>query len=140
MKISLRLKTMILLGGFLFIISLIIAANFHLNRLQKDYALIINLAGRQRMLSQKMTKEVLGIARQKERNLSESDYSESLSKTKGLFSKTLSALTYGGKTPGSDGKEVTLPPASNSEAISSERLRNYGISSVITSKLSVTPI
>ena len=117
MKISLKLKTMILLGGFLCIISLIIAANFYLNRLQKDSALIINLAGRQRMLSQKMTKEVLGFARQKEGNLSESDYRESLSKTKRLFTTTLSALTYGGKTQDSDGKEVTLPAAANSEVI-----------------------
>lgn len=66
MKISIKLKTMILLGGFLCVISLIIAANFWVNRLQKNYALLINLTGRQRMLTQKMTKEAFGITRESE--------------------------------------------------------------------------
>lgn len=66
MRISLKIKTLILLGGLLCVISLIIAANFWVNRLQKNYALLINLTGRQRMLTQKMTKEALGITRESE--------------------------------------------------------------------------
>lgn len=144
MKTSLKLKTLILLGGFLGVISLIIAANFHLNRLQKDYALIINMAGRQRMLSQKMTKEILGIAREKERNISESNYRESLSKTKRLFTTTLTALTYGGNTQVSDDKEVTLPAASNPEAIkqlkeTSELWKNFDSNIEIVTNPDITP-
>lgn len=113
MKISLKLKTMILLGGFLCVISLIIAANFRVNRLQKDYALIINLTGRQRMLSQKMTKDILGIVRDKEGKGSVPDYRESLTMTRELFDRTLNALISGGETTGAAGKNVTLPKPSN---------------------------
>ncbi|MEJ2155241.1 MAG: methyl-accepting chemotaxis protein [Desulfobacteraceae bacterium] len=73
---------------------------------QKDDGLIINLAGRQRMLTQKMTKEILSL-----RNTVsvtgqyESRRVSDIRHTMAVFQKTLSALTDSGKAP------LSLDPA-----------------------------
>ncbi len=67
---------------------------------QRDDGLVINLAGRQRMLTQKMTKEFLIFT--KKRALSgevDNQLAARLSDTMTVFSMTLHALTYGGKAP-----------------------------------------
>ena len=74
---------------------------------QNNDAAVVNLAGRQRMLSQKMTKEALGVAKNAE---DQDAYRAALSGTAGLFDKTLSALLDGGETVGGGGDPVTLPP------------------------------
>ena len=53
---------------------------------------VINLAGRQRMLSQKMTKEILLFTQG-------ACSAENILKTVDVFHQTLKALTYGGKAP-----------------------------------------
>lgn len=117
MQISLRVKTGILLLTILAVTSIITLATFRVNRLQKDYALIINLAGRQRMLSQKMSKEIMEIFREKEGKGSGGDYRESLDKTMDTFDRTLNALTNGGETLGPGGEKVTLPKASHPDIL-----------------------
>ncbi len=55
---SIKFKLGVVIGGFVFLITAIIAVTFWTVNLQKDYALLINLSGRQRMLAQKFTKEI----------------------------------------------------------------------------------
>lgn len=76
-----------------------------------DYANIINLAGRQRMLTQKMSKEILLIAR----NIDVDKNKEELKKTADTFDRTLNGLINGDK-------ELGLPPAGNQDII--ERLND----------------
>lgn len=117
MKVSLKFKIAIVFGCLLGVMAAIMAATFWVSSLQEDYALVINLAGRQRMLSQKMTKEVLGIVAERDGQGAGADYRESLVKTMDLFGKTLHALVDGGETIDSGGKAVMLPPASSPEIL-----------------------
>ncbi|KAA0258656.1 hypothetical protein FHQ18_05730 [Deferribacter autotrophicus] len=66
---------------------------------QKADALIINMAGRQRMLTQKMTKEMMIYLNYKRQGNVElaSKYEKTLKNTMQLFDMTLNSLTYGGK-------------------------------------------
>ncbi len=63
---------------------------------QKGDAVIVNLAGKQRMLTQKMTKEALAVSRGLEKE-------ENLKKTADLFDRTLKGLISGDA-------ELNLPP------------------------------
>ncbi len=58
-----------------------------------DYAITINLAGRQRMLTQKMSKEILFIAK----GFEAGKYRNTLKKTADLFDSTLDGLINGNK-------------------------------------------
>lgn len=117
MNISLKIKHGILLMCFLAVMTAIILATFWTIGLQKDYATLINLAGRQRMLSQKMAKEILGLSQEKEVKTSGIEYNESLAKSRELFDRTLNALMNGGETIGSDGKPVILPAPSSPDIV-----------------------
>ncbi|WP_052696176.1 methyl-accepting chemotaxis protein [Palaeococcus ferrophilus] len=70
----------------------------------KADGVVIDLAGRQRMLTQKMSKEALAIA------VGEDNYREELLATAELFDKSLKALLYGGTAP-IHNKEQSIPPA-----------------------------
>ncbi len=79
---------------------------------QKSDGLQINLAGRQRMLSQRMTKEALQIAGAADAETHAAACAR-FAKTTGLFDRTLTALIDGGTTMGTTGDEVELPPAAD---------------------------
>lgn len=67
---------------------------------QKDDGLVINLAGRQRMLSQKMTKEFLVFTeKSRQRGSNQESSGKQVRETMAVFDMTLKALTYGGKAP-----------------------------------------
>ncbi len=70
---------------------------------QKDDGIVINLAGKQRMLTQKMSKESLALAQG-------TGSKESLEKTINLFDKTLKGLISGDD-------ELRLPPTQNIEIV-----------------------
>jgi signal transduction histidine kinase len=90
MKVSTRLYLGVVLQ-FLVATSLV-AVFFHMQAKQDHDSIVINLAGRQRMLSQKMTKEIL--------LFSQGVFtSEEVLNTIAVFHQTLKALTYGGKAP-----------------------------------------
>ncbi|MGH1486861.1 MAG: methyl-accepting chemotaxis protein [Cellvibrionaceae bacterium] len=90
---SIKLRLLILIGAFIgLIFSGIIGLNLWIES-AKSGGTVINLAGRQRMLTQKMTKEALF-------TLSGYDQTKSLASTKELFDKSLLALIEGDSTLG----------------------------------------
>jgi diguanylate cyclase (GGDEF)-like protein len=72
-----------------------------------DDAVAINLAGRQRMLSQQITKSLL-LAHHAPDADTRNTAQEELAKAHSLFQQTLTAFDRGGTTPGGDGKPVVL--------------------------------
>ncbi|WP_240913652.1 methyl-accepting chemotaxis protein [Thermococcus sp. JdF3] len=70
----------------------------------KSDGIVIDIAGRQRMLTQKMSKEALIVA------LGNDSYRNDLLSTAQLFDTSLRALLYGGKAPIHD-TEWNIPPA-----------------------------
>ena len=77
-------------------------------------AVAINLAGRQRMLSQRITKSLLAL------ELSKSDaekevFVQELRSSARTFDQTLGSFEHGGQAIGGDGKTVTLNPANKGQ-------------------------
>ncbi len=98
-KISLSMRLTALSGGMFLIVALMAIATLHVVRQQEADGRIINLSGRQRMLTQKYTKEFLyelacancaksGDAKEQSASL----------QTRKLFDATLAALIDGGTT------------------------------------------
>jgi two-component system nitrate/nitrite sensor histidine kinase NarX len=110
MLTSIRAKLGIVFVGFLLLVAGSVIATFFAIEAQATDALVINLAGRQRMLTQEMTKAVLGIAREPSPN-----YQAELDETIYLFDRTLAALLDGGETP--YGEETVLLPPTEDGAI-----------------------
>ncbi len=90
MKVSTKLYLAIF-AQFIVTISLV-STLLYLQTKQKHDSLVINLAGRQRMLNQKMTKEILLFS---EGHLS----SEKVANTIKVFHDTLDSLEHGGRAP-----------------------------------------
>ena len=90
MKVFIKLYAVIILQ-FVIAISLVWLV-IDMQKSQDHDSVVINLAGRQRMLSQKMAKEALLLARGE---ISKGD----LINTVEIFDKTLKALAHGGKAP-----------------------------------------
>jgi nitrate/nitrite-specific signal transduction histidine kinase len=90
MKVSTKLYFGTVLQ-FVVAISLVVVV-LYMQEKQDHDSVVINLAGRQRMLSQKMTKEVL--------LFSQGVFTaETVLNTIDVFDQTLKALIYGGKAP-----------------------------------------
>lgn len=88
-KISLKFKMALLIGCLVAFTIIVIVATFWVNRQQKDFALIINIAGRQRMLTQKMTKEVMSVARELETEDKSRKLVNQLIQTRNHLAKTI---------------------------------------------------
>jgi len=100
---SIRGRLGLLFLAFVLLVSFFFFVTYWSVSTQRKDALIINLAGRQRMLTQKMT--WLALAQPEDPELSVSI---------ALFDQTLEALRFGGETMDSDGNLVYLPPPPNS--------------------------
>ncbi len=96
MKIKTQLLAIVLAPTL--IVSGIVAGTIIINNQQRADGLLINLAGRQRMLSQKMTKELLMIDHSQEQQIVARDISHARETIK-VFDETLTALIDGGKAP-----------------------------------------
>jgi len=83
-----------------------IGACLTMSSLYANDATVINLAGKQRMLTQKMSKEALFMAK----GIDADKNKEALTKTEGLFDKTLTGLINGDK-------DLNLPKSENKEII-----------------------
>ena len=101
---SIRGRLGLLFLAFVLLVSFSVGATYWGIATQRQDALIINLAGRQRMLTQKMT--WLALAQPENPELSTSIE---------LFAQSLQALQYGGETTDSSGNIVLLPPAPDSD-------------------------
>ena len=95
---SIKTKLSLSVLTFLFLIFAILVTTMIITNKQKSDGLIINLAGRQRMLTQKMSKETL-IAEHLKGKAAESNIAKSMEITSKIFDETLNALLYGGKAP-----------------------------------------
>ncbi|MBT3239465.1 MAG: GAF domain-containing protein [Chloroflexi bacterium] len=94
----------LLLGSFFLLVIVSVGVMFWSVRTQNSDALIINLAGRQRMLSQKLTW------------LATTDPSNpEFQSSKELFDQSLSALQFGGDAIDSAGNNVVLPAPPDDE-------------------------
>jgi two-component system, NarL family, nitrate/nitrite sensor histidine kinase NarX len=96
---SLRTQLGAIFLGFLLLVAASVAVTFWLVASQQHDAAILNLAGRQRMLTQQMTRLAL----------TQPD-SPDLTQTMARFEQTLIALQDGGTTTDAHGRFVTLPP------------------------------
>ncbi len=88
MKFGIKGKLGVIMGSFVVLILATIAATFLTVSAQKSDGTVMNLAGKQRMLSQKMTKEVMALLQGK------AEAQEVLATT-ALFDKSLKALIVG---------------------------------------------
>jgi len=105
-----RLRLVALIGAILFI-GISVAVTLWGLGAQRDDALLINLAGRQRMLIQQMALESLNV------QIADNPVSRRmLRETADLFEQTLDALAYGGATQTTEGRPVTLSPPDQHDA------------------------
>ena len=99
--------------AFFLLIAISVAATFWGTEAQKMDALIINLAGRQRMLGQQMTRLALEIEKE-----GVEDHALELKNSADTFDQTLQALRYGGTASDLPGQTVDLPPARDRQLLS----------------------
>ena len=101
---SLRVKLYSAIGLLLAVGLAMFAATTILTSAQEHDGLVINLAGRQRMLSQKMAKEALLYLEEKRAGRDGTEIGKQVETTARLFRETLAALTDSGPAP------VTIDP------------------------------
>lgn len=106
MIISLRQRIGFLFLAFFFLIAISVIATFLAIETQKKDALVINLAGRQRMLLQAMTRHALELEKQPD----EGEHRKAMAEAAQVFASTLDALENGGPAPYVLEQVVTLPP------------------------------
>lgn len=94
----------------------VLILNFVISFQIADDALAINLAGRQRMLSQRMTKSLLQVDSAMRNNESPQVALDELRQTVALFSRTLDAFSNGGMTKNAQGQMVRLQAANDAAA------------------------
>jgi sigma-B regulation protein RsbU (phosphoserine phosphatase) len=86
----------------------VLIPNYIFSSLLKKDAVSINLAGRQRMLSQKMTKSLLEVKNQQEAGDSFKDSQKELNQAYQVFNDTLNGFQQGKSVKGADGEPVYL--------------------------------
>lgn len=97
---NLKMKLILPLFALAVIVSGMFAATLWVTGMQKSDGLVINLAGRQRMLTQKMTKEILVFQKiRSQAGGAEKKVAARVINTMGVFEETLEALTESGKAP-----------------------------------------
>jgi len=99
--------------AFFLLIAISVAATFWATETQKMDALIINLAGRQRMLGQQMIRLALEIEKE-----GVDDHALELKNSADSFEQTLQALKNGGTASDLSGRTVDLPPARDRQLLS----------------------
>jgi signal transduction histidine kinase len=86
----------------------VLVLNFYTSYQIADDATAINLAGRQRMLSQRITKTLLSVEADIQAGRATEETLKELKGASGLFDATLSAFKEGGSVKGGDDKPVLL--------------------------------
>lgn len=111
-NLSIKRKLQLLILLFLVVVTGLVGYTLKSIEAQKNDTLVVNIAGRQRMLSQKVTKEFL-LALHTAKQLSDQQVLAQIDNSRQLFSVSLQALIHGGLTYSDLGmkKSLTLPPA-----------------------------
>lgn len=111
-NLSIKRKLQLLILLFLAVVTGLVGYTLKSIEAQKNDTLVVNIAGRQRMLSQKVTKEFL-LALHTAKQLSDQQVLAQIDNSRQLFSVSLQALIHGGLTYSDLGmkKSLTLPPA-----------------------------
>ncbi len=94
----------------------VLVLNFYTSYQISEDALGINLAGRQRMLTQRSAKALLAVEAAHSQGRSAAEDLDELRNAVHLFDSTLKAFEQGGTVPGGNGKSVQLQPAQGSQA------------------------
>jgi two-component system nitrate/nitrite sensor histidine kinase NarX len=94
--------------AFFLLVAVSVGVTFRGIETQKKDALVINLAGRQRMLIQQMTRFSLEIEKGEDQT-----HNLALQEAIRTFDQTLLALRYGGQAPYSPDRSVSLPTTTN---------------------------
>jgi len=103
---SVQGRFVLLFSAFFLLVTVSAGLTFWGLATQRQDALIVNLAGRQRMLVQQMTREALEIG------MGEAElHVGSLGEASRVFDQTLMAMRNGGPAPYLPGQDVSLPPA-----------------------------
>jgi len=108
MTSNIKMKLALILGSTLLLLLVTVGATFYTARLQEGDAVVINIAGRQRMLSQKTIKEAYTISLSESEKAAE--HRKKLRKTVDLFEKSIHGLKDGDI-------ELGLPPTTNPEIL-----------------------
>ncbi len=106
---SLKFKTTVLVGLFAVFMLIVVGTTTYVVSSQSADARIIDIAGRQRMLTQKMFKEALVLVSALKNSSAAEGQREGLIKTVSLYDRSLKALKDGGMALGTDGKKTSLP-------------------------------
>lgn len=93
----------------------VLVLNFYTSYQIADDATAINLAGRQRMLSQRITKTLLSLESDIQAGRNTEETLKELKGASGLFNDTLNAFKSGGSVKGGDDKPVLLKKVENAE-------------------------
>jgi len=104
------------IGLFVFLDLTLLGINFWITDQVYEDAAAINLAGRQRMLSQRVTKVLLQI-KPNETPVENSKFESELQASLKLFRSTLLAFKQGGEVMAGDGKMIHLNATSNPKAL-----------------------
>ncbi|NUU98584.1 hypothetical protein XO12_00105 [Marinitoga sp. 1154] len=120
-KSSLYVKLGIPIVLFVLLSLITYISTFTITKMQKDDGLVVNLAGRQRMLTQRMSKEALTYYIYNDQKTK-----DSLLNTIKVFDTTLNALKDGGKAPFDLAweKMVNVPPAQPEAKAQLEKIKS----------------
>lgn len=104
-----KYREIVLAVAFFLVFDLaVLLLNFYTSYQIAEDAVSINLAGRQRMLSQRMTKALLLLQTDRQANADSSGALDEVRTTVKLFSATLEGFRVGGEVTGGDSKPVHL--------------------------------
>ncbi|GAB1259027.1 hypothetical protein NBRC116494_35290 [Aurantivibrio plasticivorans] len=102
---------------FLLLDASVLIVNFYMSFQISEDAIGVNLAGRQRMLSQRMTKSLFIMQSADENSDTYESAFNELQSSKNLFDATFNAFLYGGTTKGAKGESLVLAPVATEAAI-----------------------
>lgn len=103
---------------FLLLDASVLMMNFYISFEIADDAVGVNIAGRQRMLSQRMMKSLLDIDNaQSDPSIQKASISE-LKNTVNLFNSTLNAFDQGAEVVGADGNNIAINPVTSPSSLS----------------------
>lgn len=113
-----KYREIILAVAFFLVFDLaVLVLNFYISFQISEDALAINLAGRQRMLSQRMTKALLTAESNVQRELPNAEALAEIRKTVELFDTTLFGFRHGGTVTSGDEKQVVISAVSSEQGI-----------------------